>query len=198
MIKLKDIIEGSVTGNIRGVKGYTAFIKPSQWDSKRKSLEKSVSNSTGYIMVGKKELVRPSDDTYKSWKRPDMLKMKPLLTEIINYHTIASKIVDSYGLNSKVNFKSGATKGDYNWKKDIINLRPKYSTIKEFIMTILHEIDHALDRKKYGSKKYQIMYQKAGDVAVNMGKDFHDDNKFEEKAEQFATKNVSKWMKKIK
>jgi hypothetical protein len=198
MIKLKDIIEGSVTGNIRGVKGYTAFIKPSQWDSKRKSLEKSVSNSTGYIMVGKKELVRPSDDTYKSWKRPDMLKMKPLLTEIVDYRVIASKIVDSYGLNSKVNFKSGATKGDYNWKKDIINLRPKYSTIKEFIMTILHEIDHALDRKKYGSKKYQIMYQKAGDVAVNMGKDFHDDNKFEEKAELFATKNVSKWMKKIK
>ena len=152
MIKLKDIIEGSVTGNIRGVKGYTAFIKPSQWDSKRKSLEKSVSNSTGYIMVGKKELVRPSDDTYKSWKRPDMLKMKPLLTEIVDYRVIASKIVDSYGLNSKVNFKSGATKGDYNWKKDIINLRPKYSTIKEFIMTILHEIDYALDRKKYGSK----------------------------------------------
>jgi|TARA_B100000315_G_scaffold239594_1_gene258581 hypothetical protein len=198
VIKLKDIIEGSVTGNIRGVKGYTAFIKPSQWDSKRKSLEKSVSNSTGYIMVGKKELVRPSDDTYKSWKRPDMLKMKPLLTEIVDYRVIASKIVDSYGLNSKVNFKSGATKGDYNWKKDIINLRPKYSTIKEFIMTILHEIDHALDRKKYGSKKYQIMYQKAGDVAANMGKDFHDDNKFEEKAELFATKNVSKWMKKIK
>ena len=40
MIKLKDIVEGSVTGNIRGPKGYTAFIKPSQWSSKRKSLEK--------------------------------------------------------------------------------------------------------------------------------------------------------------
>ena len=43
MIKLKDIIEGSVTGNIRGPKGYTAFIKPSQWNSKRNSLKKKVS-----------------------------------------------------------------------------------------------------------------------------------------------------------
>ena len=198
MIKLKDILEGSVTGDIEGVKGYTAFINPTQWNSKKKSLEKSISKTTGYIMVGGKELIKPAGETYRSWKRPDMLKMKPLLSERVDYQDTASQIIKSYKLKSKVNFSSGAQKGDYNWKKDIINLRPKYSTIKEFIMTILHEIDHALDRKKYGSKKYQIMYQKAGDVAVNMGKDFHDDNKFEEKAEQFATKNVSKWMKKIK
>ena len=38
MIKLKDILEGSVTGDIEGVKGYTAFINPTQWNSKKKSL----------------------------------------------------------------------------------------------------------------------------------------------------------------
>ena len=40
MIKLKDILEGSVTGDIEGVKGYTAFINPTQWNSKKKSLKK--------------------------------------------------------------------------------------------------------------------------------------------------------------
>ena len=180
MIKLKDIIEGSITGNIKGVKGYTAFIKPSQWDSKRKSLEKSVSNTTGYIMVGKKELVRPSDDTYRSWKRPDMLKMKPLLVERIDLHYTASQLVKAYKLKSKNKLTSGKTKGDYNWKKDTINLRTSYSTIKDFLTTVLHEIHHALRRKKLGVNAYEKEYQKAGDLAVHQGKDFHDDNSFEE------------------
>ena len=196
MIKLKDIIEGSVTGNIRGVKGYTAFIKPSQWDSKRKSLEKPVSNSTGYIMVGKKELVRPSDDTYRSWKRPGMLKMKPLLVERIDFHYTASQLVKAYKLKSKIKLTSGKTKGDYNWKKDTINLRTSYTTIKDFLTTVLHEIHHALQRKKYGVTKYEKLYQRAGDLAVHKGKDFHDDNPFEEDAEGWAKKNLSKWMKK--
>ena len=198
MIKLKDIIEGSVTGNIKGVKGYTAFIKPSQWDSKRKSLEKSVSNTTGYIMIGKKELVRPSDDTYRSWKRPSMLKMKPLLVERIDFHYTASQLVKAYKLKSKIKLTSGKTKGDYNWKKDIINLRTSYSTIKDFLMTVLHEIHHALRRKKLGVNTYEKEYQKAGDLAIHQGKDFHDDNKFEEDAEKWANKHISIWMKKIK
>ena len=196
MIKLKDILEGSVTGDIKGVKGYTAFINPSQWNSKKKSLEKSISKTTGYIMVGGKELIKPTGETYKSWKRPGMLKMKPLLSERVDYQDTASEIVKSYKLKSKVNFSSGAHKGDYNWKKDIINLRPKYSSVKEFLMTVLHEIHHALQRKKYGVNKYEKLYQRAGDLAVHKGKDFHDDNPFEEDAEKWAKKELSKWVKK--
>ena len=196
MIKLKDIVEGSVTGNIKGVKGYTAFIKPSQWNAKKKSLEKSISSSTGYIMVGNKELVKPDDEIYRGWKRPAMLKMKPLLSERVDYHDTASEIIKSYGLKSKVNFTNVTQKGDYNWKKDIINLRHSYSSMKEFLMTVLHEIHHALQRKKFGVNKYEKLYQRAGDLAVHQGKDFHDDNPFEEDAEKWAKKNISKWMQK--
>ena len=196
MIKLKDILEGSVTGDIEGVKGYTAFINPTQWNSKKKSLEKSISKTTGYIMVGGKELVKSSSDTYRSWKKPAMLKMKPLLSERVDYHDTASEIIKSYGLKSNVKFSSGTQKGDYNWKKDIINLRPSYSSMKDFLMTVLHEIHHALQRKKFGVNKYEKLYQRAGDVAVNKGKDFHDDNPFEEEAEKWAKKNLSKWIKK--
>ena len=39
MIKLKDLLEVSPTGNIKGMKGATGFIKPEEWDAKKKSLK---------------------------------------------------------------------------------------------------------------------------------------------------------------
>ena len=123
-----------------------------------------------------------------------MIKLKDLLVERVDYHELASELVRSYGLRSKVKFKSGSTKADYKWLQDIINLRPSYSTMKDFVITVLHEIKHALDTKKMGKKKYEKAYQLAGDLAVNKGKDFHDDNKWEEKAEKFAKKELSKWL----
>ena len=127
-----------------------------------------------------------------------MIKLKDLLKERIDYQDTASQIVKSYKLKSKIKFGVGKNKGDYEWKSDTINLRPSYSSIKEFLMTVLHEIQHALQRKKMGASKYEKEYQKAGDMAVNKGRDFHDDNPFEEDAEKWAKKELSKWMKKYK
>ena len=81
--------------------------------------------------------------------------------------------------------------------KDIIYLRSSYSSVKDFLITVLHEIDHAKDAYRMGKRKYEDEYQKAGDLAVHQGKDFHDDNAFEEKAERWAKKEVSKWIKKV-
>ena len=127
-----------------------------------------------------------------------MIKLKDLLKERIDYQDTASQIVKSYKLKSKIKFGVGKNKGDYEWKSDTINLRPSYSSIKEFLITVLHEIHHALQRKKMGASKYEKEYQKAGDMAVNKGRDFHDDNPFEEDAEKWAKKELSKWMKKYK
>ena len=193
MIKLKDLLEGSVTGNIKGVKGYTAFIKPSQWNSKKKSLEKSVSKTTGYIMVGSKELVKPDDETYRSWKRPAMMKMKPLL-ERVDYHESATALVKSYGLKSKVKIGTGKQFGEYIPETDTIALRPSYKSAKAFLMTVLHEIKHALDAKRLGVKKYIKKYTQAGTMANYDGLDPHDDNKWEEKAENFAEQELHKWL----
>ena len=197
VIKVIDKLnEGSQTGNIKGLKGATGFIKPSEWEAKKKSLQKSISNSTGYIMVGNKELVKPEGDEYRGYKRPDMIKLKPLL-ERVDFQYTASEIVKSYGLKSKIKFTSGSNKADYDWMNDTINLRRSYSNVKDFIITVLHEIKHALDAKKMGKKKYEKAYQLAGDIAVNKGKDFHDDNKFEEDAERWAKKEYSKWKNKF-
>ena len=130
-----------------------------------------------------------------------MIKLKSLLVERIDYHEIATQLVKDYRLRSKVKFGKvkGTNKADYDWINDVINLRKSYSSVKEFIITVLHEIDHANDRKKMGARKYEDEYQKAGDLAVNKGRDFHDDNAFEEKAERWARKEYSrKWKLKFK
>jgi len=129
-----------------------------------------------------------------------MIKLKSLLVERIDYHDTAEYLVKHYNLRSKVKFGKvrGQNKADYDWIKDVINLRKSYPSVKEFIITVLHEIDHANDRKTMGWKKYEKEYQKAGDIAVNKGRDFHDDNAFEEKAEDWARKEYSrKWKRKF-
>ena len=130
-----------------------------------------------------------------------MLKLKDLLIERIDYHETAKQLVKQYGLRSKVKFGKvkGQNKADYDWVKDVINLKKSYPSVKEFIITVLHEIDHANDRKTKGARKYEKEYQKAGDIAVNKGRDFHDDNAFEEKAEKWARKEYGrKWKQKIR
>ena len=197
VIKVIDnISESSHTSDIKGLKGATGFIKPSQWNAKKKSLQKSISNSTGYIMVGNKELVKPEGDEYRGYKRPDMIKLKPLL-ERIDFQYTASEIVKSYGLKSKIKFGATGTKADYDWKKDIIRLRSSYSSVKEFIITVLHEIKHAIDAKKMGKKRYEKAYVMAGELAIQKGGDFHDDNQFEEIAEAWAQKEYRKWKNKF-
>ena len=125
--------------------------------------------------------------TFRMGKKVNVFD-KENITERVDFLETASQIVKQQGLKSKIKFKSGSNKADYDWKKDIIYLRPSYSTMKEFLTTIYHEIYHAKDRKKYGANTYEKKYQRAGDMAVHKGKDFHDDNEFEEKAERYGRK----------
>ena len=127
-----------------------------------------------------------------------MIIRNSLLYERIDFHQIATDMVKAYKLKSKVKFKPGKNKADYNWASDVITLRPSYPSVKDFLITVLHEIDHANDRKTMGAKKYEKEYQKAGEVAIQNGGDFHDDNAYEEKAEKWARSEVKKWLKKYK
>ena len=165
MIKLKDLLEVSTTGDIKGMKGATGFIKPEEWEAKKKSLKKSIEKTTGYLLV-----------------------------ERVDYNDIATTVVKSYGLKSKIKMGGGKNFGEYVPETDTITLRPSYTSIKEFLMTVLHEIGHALDSKRLGVRKYIKKYTQAGTMASYSGLHQHDDNKWEEKAEKFAEKELSKWL----
>tara|TARA_Y100000310_G_C20434899_1_gene693264 strand:- start:41 stop:424 length:384 start_codon:yes stop_codon:yes gene_type:complete len=127
-----------------------------------------------------------------------MISLKTLIMERIDFHETAKQIVKHYRLKSKVKFVAGNNKADYDWINDTINLRPSYSSVKEFLITLLHEIHHATMRWKYGADKYENLYQRAGDIAVNNGGDFHDDNPYEKEAERWGkTQYARVWKSKI-
>ena len=105
--------------------------------------------------------------------------------------------------NVRVKLKSMKDHAHYNVDTGTLELSTKYSTIKrrqvkEFLITILHEIYHAMDSKKYGWKKFKDMYEMEMNLLSTDGKDVYKDNKYEIKAEQFGQKNWSKWKTRFK
>ena len=115
----------------------------------------------------------------------DTLK-ESLLQERIDYLDISTEIVKAYNLKSKVKFATGSTLAEYVPETDTIYLRRSYPSVKEFLITILHEIKHALDAKQLGVKKFMKKYTQAGTMATYKGLDPHDNNKWEERAEKWA------------
>ena len=120
-----------------------------------------------------------------------------ILLERIDLLDTAQQLVKHYKLKSKIKFTRGKDLADYDWVSDTINLRPSYPTTKKFLITVLHEIKHALDRKRLGVKRYEKLYSIAGEMAVQKGGDFHDDNRFEEDAERWGIKEYRKWKNKF-
>ena len=122
-----------------------------------------------------------------------------LMMERADFQFIATELVKYYGLKSKVKMTaSKGVEGDYDWDTDTIRLRRRYPSVKEFIISVLHEIKHALDADRLGVKKFVKKYNQAGTMAVHQGKDPHDDNKWEDLAEKWAQREYKrKWSKKF-
>ena len=122
-----------------------------------------------------------------------MMKSSFLL-ERIDYMDAAKQMVKKYKLRSKVRIGSGKNFGEYIPETDTITLRPSYKTVRQFLMTVLHEIKHAIDAKRLGVKKYIKKYTQAGTMANYDGLHPHDDNKWEERAENFAKQEIRKYI----
>ena len=106
-------------------------------------------------------------------------------------------------LKYKVKMKRMKDHAHYNVDTGTLELSTKYKTIKtsqtkEFLITIIHEIYHAMDSKKYGWKKFKEMYEMEMNLMIAMGKHQYKDNKYEIEAEEFGQKNWIKWKNKFK
>ena len=121
-----------------------------------------------------------------------------------NKNKMISDLLKHYKVgNVRVKLKSMKNHAHYNVDRGILELSTKYKTIKnsqlkEFLITILHEIYHAMDAKKYGWKKFKEMYEMEMAYQIANDKDEYDDNKYEIEAEQFGQKNWSKWKTRFK
>tara|TARA_B100000953_G_C17947952_1_gene399036 strand:+ start:361 stop:753 length:393 start_codon:yes stop_codon:yes gene_type:complete len=121
------------------------------------------------------------------------------LNERSDFQHIASELVKYYGLKSKIKFGArGKNEGEYDWDRDIINLRRSYPSVKEFIVSVLHELHHADQVRKYGRKRFLKKYIQASTMAVVDGFDRYSDNKWEKKAENWAKQEFNKrWKNKF-
>ena len=128
----------------------------------------------------------------------------PLYNEeksLIELNSSILNVVNGMNINYEIVYVDDGS-NDSSWKQ-IKELSTKYKTIKnsqlkEFLITILHEIYHAMDAKKYGWKKFKDMYEMEMNLQIAKGKDEYDDNKYEIEAEKFGQKNWSKWKTRFK
>ena len=125
------------------------------------------------------------------------LKEYHLLNERADFQYVASELVKYYKLKSKVKFGS-INQGDYDFDNDVIKLRKSYSKVSEFLISVLHEIHHAKQVKKYGKKQFLKKYIQASAMADFDGFNRYDNNKWEKKAENWAKQEYNKkWKNKF-
>jgi hypothetical protein len=121
-----------------------------------------------------------------------------------NKNKMISDLLKHYKVGSvKVKQKSMKDHAHYNVDTGTLELSTRYKTIKnrqlkEFLITILHEIYHAMDAKKYGWKKFKEMYEMEMNRLSTDGKEVYKDKKYEIEAEKFGQKNLSKWKTRFK
>ena len=117
-----------------------------------------------------------------------------MISDLLKYYKVGSV---------KVKIKSMKNHAHFNVDTGTLELSSRYKTIKprqvkEFLITILHEIYHAMDAKKYGWRKFKDMYEYEMNLMIAKGKDEYKDNKYEIAAEEFGQKNWTKWKNKFK
>ena len=92
----------------------------------------------------------------------------------------------------ETNFSDKSLKGDYDVDRNKIRIRTSYSKKSDFIISVLHEIKHAMDAKDKGKNQYKKEYEMEMNNQIALGKDRYDDNKFEIEAEKWAQKEYRK------
>ena len=98
-----------------------------------------------------------------------------------NKNKMISDLLKYYKVGSvKVKQRSMKDHAHFNVDTGTLELSTRYKTIKsrqikEFLITILHEIYHAMDAKKYGWKKFKEMYEYEMAVQIANDKDQYKD-----------------------
>jgi hypothetical protein len=121
-----------------------------------------------------------------------------------NKNQMISTLLKHYKVgNVKIKQKSMKDHAHYNVDTGTLELSTRYKTIKprqvnEFLITILHEIYHAMDAKKYGWRKFKDMYEYEMNLQIAKGKHEYKDNKYEIAAEKFGQSSYKKWKNKFK
>jgi len=87
----------------------------------------------------------------------------------------------------------------YDFDRDIMWIsKAMNKNINEFLKSVIHELYHVKDSRKYGKSKFIQKYEMEMNYLVTVGKDEYKDNKFEIAAEKFANKHYKTWANEFK
>ena len=102
----------------------------------------------------------------------------------------------------KMKYKSMKDHAYFNVETGTMEISTRYKTlktsqVKEFLITMIHEIHHAMNSKKYGWRKFRGMWEYEA-IMITQGHregkpDPYDDNPHEIEAEKFGQMNWKKW-----
>ena len=134
-----------------------------------------------------------------------------ILNELIKEtqkNQMISTLLKHYKVESvKMKYKSMKDHAYFNVETGTMELSTKYknlktSQVKDFLITMIHEIRHAMDSKKYGWRKFKGMWEYEANMITQghvKGKtDPYGDNPHEVEAEEFGQKNWKQWYNKFK
>jgi len=121
-----------------------------------------------------------------------------------NKNQMIAILMKHYKVESvKLKYKSMKDFAHFNVDTGTLELSTKYKTVKksqvkQFLITMLHEIYHAMDAKRLGWKNFKLDYEWEMNYQITKGKDQYLDNKFEIAAEDFGQKHWKEWKNKFK
>ena len=139
-----------------------------------------------------------------------MIKLKDILLEIsmiAGSHdkketlVVIRDMLRKYGVpNTKIEWATYTDKyAHYDFDRDIIYISTAMNKDnKEFLISVCHEIRHAMDRKKFGGgDEYREKYEMEQAMQLSNNKHPYRDNKYEKDAEKFGQREWKRWTKRI-
>ena len=140
-----------------------------------------------------------------------MMKRQMILNELVREtqkNQMISTLLKHYKVESvKMKYKLMKDHAYFNVETGTMELSTRYKTlktsqVKQFLITLIHEIRHAMDAKKYGWKKFKDMWEYEANMIsgghVDGKTDPYGDNPYEVEAEKFGQDNWNKWYKQFK
>ena len=125
-----------------------------------------------------------------------------------NKNKMISDLLKHYKVQSvKMKYKSMKDHAYFNVETGTMEISTRYKTlktsqVKEFLITLIHEIHHAMNSKKYGWRKFKDMWEYEANMITGghvKGKTHpYKDNPHEIEAEEFGQKHWNKWYKQFK
>ena len=136
-----------------------------------------------------------------------MMILKEFIKET-NKNQMISTLLKHYKVESvKMKYKSMKDHAYFNVETGVMEISTRYKTlktsqVKEFLITLIQEIHHAMNSKKYGWRKFKDMWEYEANMISGghyEGKTHpYDDNPHEIEAEEFGQKHWNKWYKQFK